>query len=210
MALLAGGCIAAASASGRARRCRKAVETFDAAWRIVRDSHFDKTLNGVDWDAVAAELRPKAAAARTAGELRAVLRDMLGRLGQSHFAMLPATADSADGCAAGSERHARLRRASGRQATCIVTEVDADGAPRRPACGPAGRCGRSTARSYATLLASLPESLEPRLLQVEAWRLAHTRLRGPSGSRAAISFEDGSGAVGAAVGRAPRSRPASR
>ena len=73
----------------------QAVETFDAAWRIVRDSHFDKTLNGVDWDAVAAELRPKAAAARTVGELRAVLRDMLGRLGQSHFTVLPATADSA-------------------------------------------------------------------------------------------------------------------
>ena len=49
------------------------VETFDLAWRTVRDSHFDKTLNGVNWDAVNAELRPKAVAARTVGELRAVM-----------------------------------------------------------------------------------------------------------------------------------------
>jgi carboxyl-terminal processing protease len=39
----------------------------------------------------------------------------------------------------------------------------------------------------------LPESLEPRLRNVEAWRLAHTRLHGPSGSRAAVTFEDGNG-----------------
>ena len=69
--------------------------TFDAAWTLVRDSHFDRTLNGVDWNAVRTELRPKAAAAKTVGELRAVLRDMLGRLGQSHFAVIPASGDSA-------------------------------------------------------------------------------------------------------------------
>jgi carboxyl-terminal processing protease len=33
------------------------------------------------------------------------------------------------------------------------------------------------------------------LLQVEAWRLVQMRLRGPSGSRAALLFEDGSGAA---------------
>ena len=39
-------------------------ETFDAAWEMVRDEHFDPSLNGVDWNAVRAELRPRAAKAR--------------------------------------------------------------------------------------------------------------------------------------------------
>ena len=71
-----------------------AVETFDAAWTIVRDSHFDPHLNGVDWNAVRTELRPRAAAAATPGELRTVIREMLARLGQSHFALIPSAPDS--------------------------------------------------------------------------------------------------------------------
>ncbi len=68
----------------------KPTETFDAAWEMVRDEHFDPSLNGVDWNAVRAELRPRAAKARSADELRGVLNDMLARLGQSHFAIIPA------------------------------------------------------------------------------------------------------------------------
>ena len=51
-------------------------------------------MNGVDWNAVRTELRPRAAAARSTGELRAVIRDMLQRLGLSHFALVPASADA--------------------------------------------------------------------------------------------------------------------
>lgn len=69
-----------------------ALETFDAAWRLVNDTHFDTTFNGVDWRAVREELRPRVAAVTTRGELRAILSDMVGRLGQSHFAILPAEA----------------------------------------------------------------------------------------------------------------------
>lgn len=69
-----------------------ALETFDAAWQQVHDGHFDPTFNGVDWIAVRAELRPKAAQARTNTALRAILSDMVGRLGQSHFEIIPADA----------------------------------------------------------------------------------------------------------------------
>lgn len=67
----------------------QSVATFDAAWEIVRDEHFDSELNGVDWNAVRAELRPQAAKARSVDELRAVLSEMLARLGQSHFTIIP-------------------------------------------------------------------------------------------------------------------------
>lgn len=63
--------------------------TFDAVWTTVRDSHWDATLGGVDWDAVRAELLPKATAAESNEVLRAVLTDALNRLQQSHFAIIP-------------------------------------------------------------------------------------------------------------------------
>ena len=72
----------------------EASETFDAAWTIIRDTHFDKTMNGLNWEAVRAELKPRAAAATSSAELRVVIRDMLGRLGLSHFALIPSGGDA--------------------------------------------------------------------------------------------------------------------
>jgi carboxyl-terminal processing protease len=66
-----------------------ALETFDTAWQIVFETHFDTTFNGVDWLALRDELRPKAATVVDRGELRRIIRDMLSRLGQSHFALIP-------------------------------------------------------------------------------------------------------------------------
>ena len=66
-----------------------ALATFDTAWTRIRDSHYDTTMRGVDWPAVRTQLRPRAAQARTMGELRIVLRDMLGRLGESHYVIIP-------------------------------------------------------------------------------------------------------------------------
>ena len=48
----------------------KGIETFDAAWTIIRDTHFDKTFNGVDWNAVRTELRPAPRRRRRPASLR--------------------------------------------------------------------------------------------------------------------------------------------
>jgi carboxyl-terminal processing protease len=186
-------CIGALS-WGTAAQVPQATETFDAAWKIVRDSHFDKTLNGVDWDAVSVELRPKAAGARTVGELRAVLRDMLGRLGQSHFTVLPASADNA------SESPRDLSGTPGFDvrlagADLLVTEVDANGSGAAAGVRTGWKLRSIDGTQSSLVLASAADTLEPRLRQVEAWRLAHVRLRGPSGSRADLGFEDGAGAA---------------
>jgi carboxyl-terminal processing protease len=183
--------IAATVASATAQ-VSQAGETFDAAWRIVRDSHFDKTLNGLDWNRVASELRPRAAAARTPGELRAVLRDMLGRLGQSHFNIIPATADGTPDepkDQSGSPGF-DVRLVGG---NFLVTHVDPIGGGAGAGVRTGWKVQAVDSASMTTLLTSLPDSLEPRVRQVEAWRLAHTWLRGPSGSKANITFDDGAG-----------------
>ncbi len=178
----------------------KGLETFDAAWTIVRDTHFDKTFNGVDWEAAKAEFRPKAAAAATTAELRAVLRSMLARLGQSHFSILPATADSATAktSATGAATPGFDVRQVGRDV--LVTSVEAGG----PAAAAGVRMGwRLTAvggKPVDGMLAPLKEVAsvgkdDERVAALEAWRMIRAQLNGPSETTVDVTFEDGAGAT---------------
>ena len=54
----------------------------------MRDKHWDPKLNGVDWQAVHDELRPKIEKAATMDEARAVMSDMVRRLKQTHFGIV--------------------------------------------------------------------------------------------------------------------------
>lgn len=67
--------------------------SFDQAWQRIEETFPHEDMNGVDWNAVRDELRPKAQRARTAAELRPILEDMLGRLGASHFGVIPGDAE---------------------------------------------------------------------------------------------------------------------
>jgi carboxyl-terminal processing protease len=63
--------------------------TFDSAWARIRNTHYDASFNGLDWDAIRMQLRPRAASASSLAELRSILRDMLARLGESHYSLIP-------------------------------------------------------------------------------------------------------------------------
>lgn len=90
-ALLAGALTFESRQAARDEAAQRAVnlESFDRAWGLLRDRHFDPDLGGVDWAAVRDELRPRVAETKTREEGRAVLREMLARLGQSHLTLLP-------------------------------------------------------------------------------------------------------------------------
>jgi carboxyl-terminal processing protease len=182
--------IAIATAAPRAQAPRVA-ETFDAAWTEVRDRHFDPTLNGIDWNAVRDELRPRALEARTIDDLRAILRDMLGRLGQSHFAIIPGSAGSTAEAPAGTaEPGFDIRFASG---DLLVTSVERGSPADEAGVRPGWRIAAVAGTPVATLLRTLPDEASEQILGFEAWRLAQGRLRGPAGSTVAIDFEDGAG-----------------
>jgi carboxyl-terminal processing protease len=177
-------------------------ETFEAAWKIIRDTHFDKTMNGLDWEAVRTELKPRAAAAKTPAELRAVIRDMLSRLGLSHFALIPSTVDaSGDGSTAGdtSGDSGIEIRLLGHD--LVVTHVNPEVTAPVHAGWRIVQIGSSTA---ADLLKGIPDGENERLQKVEAWRIVQTRLRGPAGSKVDVTFEDGQGSpVKATLERRP-------
>jgi len=59
-------------------------EVFAEAWRYLRDNYMNPSMNGVDWNAVEARYAPVVAGARGEGDLRRVLREMIGELNSSH------------------------------------------------------------------------------------------------------------------------------
>jgi len=201
----AAGVVAAIAATpGVAAQVPLAAETFDAAWTIIRDTHFDKTMNGLDWDALRAELKPRAAAAKSESELRAIIRDMLGRLGLSHFALIPSTADAPSG--GGRSGGADASADAGFDVRLIGGDLVVTSASREAGSlvRPGWRILKIESAATADLLKALPEGANERLLNVEAWRIAQTRLRGPAGSRVNVTFEKGDGTpVSLALERRP-------
>jgi carboxyl-terminal processing protease len=72
-----------------AEQRRDSLASFDQVWSTVRDKHWDTSLNGVDWAAVRDQLRPRVEKAQSESEVRAIIGDMLSRLHQSHYAVIP-------------------------------------------------------------------------------------------------------------------------
>ncbi len=167
----------------------RAAETFDAAWTIIRDTHFDRTMNGVDWNGVRTELRPRAEAAKDPAALRGVIRDMLGRLGQSHFSLIPAGAvggKSTIDMSGDVGFDVRLI-----DSAVIVSSVEREGAAQAAGVKAGWKVVSVGGTNLAPILADLPA--EPRLKNVEAWRVAQERLRGPAGTKVTVTFQDISG-----------------
>jgi carboxyl-terminal processing protease len=169
----------------------QAAETFDKVWTIVRDSHFDPSFDEAKWEQARAELRPKALAANNAGDLRTVLRDLLARLGLSHFAIIPSTPD-----APGDESD--LTGQPGFDVRLVdhhivVLNVDEDGGAAAAGVHAGWIVSKIRGTAVDTLLADIQQGTPDNIAQLQAWRLAAARLRGPSGTKVDVTFVDGSG-----------------
>lgn len=77
--------------------------SFEQVWRTVRDRHPDRSLNGLDWQAVHDQTRPLVARARSMAEVREALRAMLAKLGASHYSIIPGEMYSAPSAPAAPE-----------------------------------------------------------------------------------------------------------
>lgn len=183
---------AAAAPAVQALDPAAALAAFDQAWQEIHDSHFDPTFNGVDWDALKLELRPRAEQAKTREELRAVIGEMLGRLGQSHFAVIPSDALPAVAGAhdesGGLGFDVRLR-----DGHLWVVSLEPNGA----AAAAGVKTGWSVTRlgdfdvEKAVAKAQAAAGLGARQLAFRLWAVAHGSLNGPVGGHAAVSFLDG-------------------
>ncbi|ABY35737.1 MAG TPA: PDZ domain-containing protein [Chloroflexus aurantiacus] len=57
---------------------------FQEVWETVRDNYLYEDFNGLDWEAVRAEVQPKVEAAATPEEFYTIMREMIARLGDDH------------------------------------------------------------------------------------------------------------------------------
>jgi carboxyl-terminal processing protease len=172
-----------------------AVETFDTAWSIIYETHFDTTFNGVDWLALKDELRPQAEAATTVRQLRGVLRDMVGRLGQSHFALIPReavdTLDPSQGDLGDQVGSAGMEvRMAGEQV--IVTRVEEGGAAAAAGIEPGWAVISVDDDTIADLLEDL-RAAETRYSEAyRLWARVEGRLQGATGTTHRLLILDGS------------------
>jgi len=165
----------------------EALETFEAAWQAIYDTHFDPTFNGVDWVALHDELLPEVEAATTRGELRRILDGMIERLGQSHFAVIPSSSLSSATPDPERERTGTLgldvRLRDGR---VLVTRVDADGSADRAGIRP----GWVLVRIGADELDFGDSPADPRSQRMNAWQRVMHRVTGPRGEAVSLAVLD--------------------
>ncbi len=173
--------------------------TFDSAWSIIARTHWDTTYNGVNWTALRDTLRPRAAAATTTGELRGVLSEMVGRLKQSHFSIIPREISDGDGGGASGSK------ASVGESGTIGAEFRlVDGATTVSAVMPNGAAARAGVRTgwilesvhgcaLAPRIARGARDMEPRRAALVAYTVASQLLAGEVGQPVVATFRDESG-----------------
>ena len=189
--LLATGLSLTAILPSAPHRDQELLLTFDAVWRIVDEEHFDPDINGVDWPAVRAELRPRAAEADDTKELRDVIREMLGRLKQSHFALIPKESLGPNATGPGTTPPGTcgfdLRQRAGR---ALVVWVD----PLGPAHQTGVRPGWILMTVNGVAVDDLVQTDEARpYLRSETryWRFVMHEVDGDVDSSVSLEFEDG-------------------
>jgi len=65
------------------------IQSFEYVWTTIRDKHWQTRPGGLDWQAIHDEFRPKIEAASSMDQARGLLNQMLDRLHETHFAVVP-------------------------------------------------------------------------------------------------------------------------
>jgi carboxyl-terminal processing protease len=188
---------------------------FDAAWTTVRDKHYDKSLGGLDWEALRARYQPLAVGAPDEPTFYRVLNEMLGQLGQSH---LEVTGPGAEEIPIAEEAASLTASGDGSGDPGLVVRI-IEGKPTITHVRPGSSAGRAGLKPGYVVThlggrpaGALPPSARPQRPIEDRFRLrlqAMRRLSGPVGSRVTVKyldFEDRPGEV-LLERDAPRGKP---
>lgn len=182
MALLAGLLTLPAAAQPSPEQKQANLASFEFVWTTIRDQHWDKNPGGLDWQATGAEFRPRVEQAATAEEARQILREMLGRLKQTHFAIFPAPVyQDLDAASVGDGW-------PGFEVQVVDGRVLVSGGSVVP-------LGWEVLSVEGTDLKSLVAALQqdPAIHELQLARAVAARLGGPAGATRQLAFADGSG-----------------
>jgi len=169
-----------------------ALQTFDVVWDTINTTFYDPTFGGVDWNAVKREFRPRIERAASPDDSRAIIREMLARLGKSHMALLSSAPDN-QAAAGPATVPIDVRVAAGE---VVVTRVIADSNASRAGVRAGDRLDGVDGESASEWFAAA-QGATPRARDLDVWRRASRALYGLVGVAASLQVR----APGAAESR---------
>lgn len=169
------------------------LQSFEYVWAAVRDKHWQTKPGGLNWQAIHDEFRPKMEAADSMEAARAVLNEMLGRLHQTHFGIVPsdlyANVDAARG---GDVAMGIDVRVIGAQV--LVTSVDSDSPAFAEGVRPGWEILKMRGSDIAPIVAKLNETYAGSTLRdLMLRRTILARLAGDVTGPVRVEFLDGDG-----------------
>jgi carboxyl-terminal processing protease len=167
------------------------IDSFEKVWQTVRDKHWDLASTGVNWQGVHDELRPKIEAAKSMNEARDVMSDMLERLKQTHFGILPSEVykDIEQGATGTATPGIDVRILDDR---AIVTKVEPESAAARKGVKTGWEIVKIGDREVAPVLKRIADRYKGSSLnEVRLSRTVLARLSGQVGTPVRVSMADG-------------------
>ncbi len=166
--------------------------SFEQVWTTIRDKHWDEKPGGLDWQAIHGEFSPRMEQAASMEESRAVLREMLGRLHQTHFGILSSSSYGEVDPDGGGEGTSGIdvRVLDGR---AIVTEVEPGGAAARAGVKTGWEIISVDGRELRPLITKLQADSAVHELQLTRAVLA--RVTGSAGVTRRFVFSDWAGPI---------------
>ncbi len=177
-----------------ARQRQLNIESFEQVWRAVRDKHWQVKPAGLDWQAIYDEYRPAIEKADSMGAARAVMNEMLGRLHQTHFGVIPGDLYSND-----NDSHGKTDSSTGVDVRVIgsealVTSVEPGSSAASEGIGRGWQILKIGDTELAPIIAKLNESnAKSTLRDLVLRRAILSRLTGNVGESVTVQFLDGSG-----------------
>ncbi len=167
------------------------IQSFEYVWTTIRDKHWQTKPGGLDWPAIHDEFRPKIEAADSMDAARAVVNQMLGRLHQTHFAVVPGELYSNVAGMRGDATTGIDIRVVGAQV--LVTSVDPDSSAFAQGVRPGWEILKIARTELGPVVAKLNETYAGSSLRDLMLRRAILgRLEGAAGA-AQVEFLDGDG-----------------
>lgn len=165
------------------------LQSFDEVWTTIRDKHWqEKNPGGLDWEAIRREFRPRVENAQSTEAARAFMREMLGRLKQTHFAIFASSVyqDVESGVGGPGNPGFEVRAMGGR---AIVTEIDPDSPAARAGVKPGWEVARVESFELAPHIAKL--SSDPNIHDLQLERGIAARMTGVIGDTRRFEFING-------------------
>ena len=166
------------------------IESFEKVWSTIRDKHWEKNPGGLDWQAIHEEYRPKIEQATSTEQARQVMRDMIARLHETHFAIFPGSVYEdvgAEAAAGGDGSPGFDTRVLDGQA--IVTSIDAGSSAEKAGVHTGWAVLRAGGKDLTPVIQKL--KAVPELHELTLERAVETALSGPQGGELPVTFLDG-------------------